>query len=201
MDITRLPNGDHWGLSIDSSHLQHTGPMVPGCRPKLVLHTTEGEGFGTMDRVLREKSAEPHILIDPGTRQVKQYFLFHEYSKALEHPAGTPETNRANCIQIEIVGFAAPNARKRDVAEESLDWYVNLGALCELIRHRVPFSRTYPNRFTPPTTRLPADKFANVTGIIGHCHVPSQPSGHWDPGAIRIETLIHCMEMAGKHYG
>lgn len=199
MDITRLPNGEHWGLNIDSDHLQSSGPMI-GARPKLVLHTTEGSGFGTMDRVLREKSAEPHVLIDPGTREVKQYFPFNQYSKALEHPYGTPETNRANCIQIEIVGFAAPNPSHRDVAEESLDWYANLGALCELIRHRVPFLRVAPYLFVKGVQRIPVSTFAGVGGIIGHMHVPSQPSGHWDPGRFNARSLIHCMEMADTHY-
>lgn len=198
---SHLPNGEHWGLRIDSAHTFHTGSMSAGAKWKLVLHTTEGNGFGAMDAVLTSKDAQPHVLIDPGTRRVKQYIPLNEYARALEHPIGTPDTNRARCVQVEIVGFAAPNKSARDVAEESLQWYANLGALCELLRHRTPFDRRVYHTFELGARRITAAGFAQAEGIIGHMHVPSQPSGHWDPGRLDTDLLIQTMKSAEHRYG
>lgn len=199
MDKSHLPNGEHWGLRINSSNTFRTGLMVAGARPKLILHTTEGNGFGLMDQVLREKKAEPHVLIDPGTRDVKQYMPFTDYARALEHPNGTAETNRAGCIQVEIVSFAAPQDGRRDVGEESLAWYANLAACLELIRHRVNFGYTTPLPFKRGARRVPASTFLKATGIYGHMHVPH--NSHWDPGAIRIDRLVSMMHQANAHHG
>lgn len=201
MDMLWLPSGDHWGLTIyHRPRPHHTGGMIQGAEPKCVLHTTEGNGLGAMDRVLTDKKAEPHVLIDPGTRQVIQYIPLNQYALSLEHPAGTPETNRAGCIQVEIAGFAAPNADHRDVAEESIQWYTNLAACLELLRHRAKFVRASYHEFKPGARRITSPAFKKAGGIMGHMHVPNQPYGHWDPGAINIKTVISGMRATNGHY-
>jgi len=123
-----LPEGRHWGLNIEHRELPNAGEFTGGGH-KLVWHTTEGGGIDNMWRVLRDKNAAPHFCIDPGggDAPVYQCIPLNRAARALEHPAGTPETNRANAIQVEIIGFA----------KDAKDWghviYRDLGALAALI--------------------------------------------------------------------
>jgi hypothetical protein len=195
MDHTRLPSGEHWGLEIGVPELASTGPYVPAT-PKLVWHTTEGEDFEAMIQVLIAKEAQPHAVIDPRSGRVRQMIALDQYARALEHPPDTPETNLAHCIQVEVCGFA------KDSATWPEGYYEHLGALAVLLEHRqsiarvsmYPFSDT-PHRIAPPET------FISAKGHLGHEHVPSQPSGHWDPGALSIEKLFGCMEDSERRYG
>jgi hypothetical protein len=62
------------------------------------------------DQAVHRGSGTPHLSI--GWRKgfrfpvVAQFLPFDQYAKTLEHPGGTPETNRANAVQIEICGRA-----------------------------------------------------------------------------------------------
>jgi hypothetical protein len=38
--------------------------------------------------------------------------------------------------------------------------------------------------------RLSGQAWVDYTGWCGHQHVPEQPSGHWDPGAVDIGELL-----------
>jgi hypothetical protein len=118
----------------------------------------------------------------------------NQYARALEHPAGTPETNRAHCIQVEICGFA----------KESGSWpdsvYAHLGALAVLLEHRQGIARISTHPFSNTPHRLTPAAFISAGGHLGHQHVPSQPSGHWDPGSLNVNKLFGCMGAAEKQF-
>jgi hypothetical protein len=192
MDNTRLPSGEHWGLSI-SVETVPTGAYAPAT-PKLVWHTTEGTGFDAMVRVLTEKAAQPHVVIDPHSGRVRQMILLDQYARALEHPAGTPETNRAHCVQVEICGFA------KDSATWPAVYYEHLGALAVLLEHRQDVARVSNYPFSTTPHRIAPASFASAQGHLGHEHVPSQPAGHWDPGRLNVDKLFDCMRDAEKRY-
>lgn len=189
MNRNYLPTGNHGGLHIVAAAGTQTGPMMPGAGHKIVLHTTEGLGFLSMDRVLRTKGAEPHFLLDPRTGQVKQYMGLSQYARALEHPSGTQETNRAGCIQIEVCEFAAHSHAWPEV------YYDHLAHLCKFIMHRVDVPNRLARRFIN-NDRFTPSGFIRVQGILGHKHVPSQPSGHWDPGSLKGTLLTRLIEHA-----
>ena|SRR5436309_1196473 len=183
MDIY-LPIGTHRELKI-SRKITETGPFTGGGW-KLIWHTTEGNGLATMVKVLQQKKAEPHFVIDHELGRVVQLVRLDEYARALMHPPGTPETNRANCIQIEICGFAK---QADNWSEHS---YRNLARLALLIKHRVPI----PNRATHPfrinAARLTPNGFVKAAGWLGHEHVPN--NDHYDPGALPARHIIRLME-------
>jgi N-acetylmuramoyl-L-alanine amidase len=189
-----LPRGKHWGLNIHTHLHRETGSFIQS-GPKLVWHTTEGSGFAAMERVLLQKDAEPHCLIDPDHGEVIQFIAFNEYARALEHPPNTMETNRAHAIQVEIIGFAA----------RSHDWpshyYDHLASLACLIENRVKIPRKHANfQGSGHAQRMGQGEFVKYAGHCGHEHVPSQPSGHWDPGDLRANYLMQRMAAMDRKY-
>jgi hypothetical protein len=174
MDNHWLPLGRHWGLTISHAELEDAGNFVGGGH-KLIWHTTEGRSLSGAFSTLRDNRDAPHVIIDPfhDSAEVIQTIPFNRAARALAHPFG-PETNRANCIQVEIVGLAA----------HSGDWgereYDHLGALAALIKHRVDIPNGAPLPFIA-SHRMTGMQFYEATGHFGHCHVPG--NDHTDPGA------------------
>jgi hypothetical protein len=191
-----LPEGLHWDLHIEHHHADATGPMAGG-GAKLVLHTTESPREW-IDAAIRQFANQgigtPHLSI--GWREgvklpvVAQFLPFNQYAKTLEHPAGTPETNRANAIQVEICGRAA------EANDWDLNWYRALANMALLVEHRTQIKRTRPRRF--PGDRYTGAGFVRAKGIVGHCHAPNQTQGHTDPGRFQGLRLIRLMN-EGKH--
>jgi hypothetical protein len=193
VDTSLLPAGQHWGLTITTSGLVTTGSYITAT-PKLVWHTTEIADFATSARVLADERDQPHVLIDPHSGRVQQMIALDQYAKALEHPSGTPETNRAHCIQVEICGFAKDSQGWPDVS------YQHLGALAALLEHRQGIARVSEHPFQRTPHRIAPAAFAATAGHIGHQHVPSQPSNHWDPGALDINKLFAAMAAAERQF-
>jgi hypothetical protein len=192
MDPNWLPEGRHWGLKIEHRELPNAGDFTGGGH-KLVWHTTEGGGIDAMWRVLRDKNAAPHFLIDPGggDAPVYQCIPLNKAGRALEHPSGTPATNTANAIQVEIVGFA------KDAGGWGHVIYRDLGALAALIDHRFNIRRGY-RPFTVPAKKITERGFPMATGHMGHCHVPN--NSHWDPGKMNGAALMRAIADAEKRY-
>jgi hypothetical protein len=192
MDKNWLPEGHHWGLKIEHRRLPDAGVFTGGGH-KLIWHTTEGAGIDSMWRVLRDKNAAPHFIIDPGggDAPVYQCIPLNRAGRALEHPSGTPPTNTANCIQVEIV----------DYAKNAADWghviYRDLGALAALIDHRFDIRRGY-RPFTVPAKKVTPAGFVRATGHMGHSHVPN--NSHWDPGKMNGSALMRAIADAEKRY-
>jgi hypothetical protein len=112
---------------------------MTGGGKKMVLHTTESprEWIDGAIKQFTAGNGTPHLSI--GWRKgfrfpvVAQFLPFDQYAKTLEHPAGTPETNRANAVQIEICGRASESRSWDD------NWYRALANVLLLTQHRVGF--------------------------------------------------------------
>lgn len=190
VDPLWLPKGHHYDLHIEHAELPNAGTFTGG-HPKLIWHTTESEwdSVDAMWRVLRDKDAAPHIVIGGRDGTIHpvaiQCISFDRAARALEHPAGSPETNRASCIQVEICGRAA----------ESRGWsehvYKALANLTVLIEHRVEIARKAGHVFggEGQAKRLsPAGFVAARSQHLGHEHVPN--NSHYDPGAFDIGRMF-----------
>lgn len=162
-----------WHLDVRHLEMENAGSFAGGGH-KLVWHTTEGNSLSGALGALRSKRAAAHFVIDPRTGQTVQLIPLNRAARALAHPAG-PETNRANAIQVEIVGFAADTGKWQD------EHYLRLAALAVLIGHRFSIPRRNANgvSFSNPH-RLSGTDFYRASGHIGHCHVPG--NDHTDPG-------------------
>lgn len=118
-----IPEGHHWYLHCTHDHRagNGAGPFTGGGW-KGVIHITVSRwtAIDVMAGVLHAKSAEPQLLIG-GKVGVKDPFLTQMMGldcagKALKHAPGSPETNRANAVQMEIC--ATVGSVRRELTDE-----------------------------------------------------------------------------------
>lgn len=142
---------------------------------KLVWHSTEGSGIEGAVGAYKASGVCPHFTIQvrAGERTLYQHLPINRAASALRHPAGTPATNTANAIQVEIVGFA------ENSAHWSMSMYHYLHLLAKWVHEHygVPMRETV-NWRSP--TRLHGAGFVQYEGHCGHMHVPA--NDHGDPG-------------------
>jgi hypothetical protein len=146
-----LPEGPHWDLNIEHHPSGDAGPFTPG-HPKIVLHTTESPQQwidGAIRQFATQGIGTPHLSI--GYREgfrfpvVAQFIPFHRTAKTLEHPNGTPETNRARGAGEHAAADAAP-FRVPDEAPALLPWHPLHGqGLDRRVGHRRPLPRPEPD--------------------------------------------------------
>jgi hypothetical protein len=181
------PDKDGFMDGVERVVLEDAGPHVTG-RPKLCWHSTEGSTIAGAIDAYRQKRAAPHFTIDPARDRIVQHISIFKAARALEHPPGTSETNRARTVQVEIVGRADHMRQLTPAQLKSLArlarWIernADVPSRCDV--EFVPFPSGVPKR-------LPGRKWLDYSGHLGHMHVPS--NDHEDPGALAIrELLVH----------
>jgi hypothetical protein len=96
---------------------------------KIVHHTTEGSSYAGARAAYEQTGALPHFTdsFENGAYRVWQHLPIDQAATALKHPSGTPETNRANAVQIEHVGFAG---RAHDFSDGYL---LGIATLCRWV--------------------------------------------------------------------
>lgn len=169
--------------------------------PVLVLHTTESDSFAATHRFfLANPGRQPHIMIDPATGNRVDYIALHLPAKALRNLPGGVETNRrGGVVQVEIVGRAA------EVAGKSDEWFRSLArsltGICTDAGVPVRFPRpfvAYPASYgMRARQRLTGPEWLEVSGIIGHQHVPE--NDHGDPGDLnRLPDFMEELTMPDR---
>lgn len=181
-----LPEGElkSWGLTVLKKKPGKGAGSFTGGGWKICWHTTQGGSMTSVVRTLREKGADVHAVFDPLNGRLTQLLPFDTAGRGLAHPTG-PETNRANVIQVELIGFSAVAEAQRvgaPVARAVPKWgrdeYRRLAALAVLIEHRHAVPR-HAAPFHRPV-RMGGAEFVRFAGHVGHCHVPN--NDHFDPG-------------------
>lgn len=165
-----------WNPAATKKVYSSAGSFTGGGR-KIVWHTTEGGSLPVYS------GDAPHFTLNPKTGELWQHIPINESAKALEHHNAS-ETNRANAIQVELIGYAA----------ESHTWpssyYDNIAKLARWIEHNAGVPCKCSVDFRVGVARLSDSEFVNYAGHLGHAHVPQQWAGHWDPGAFRIAEVV-----------
>ncbi|WP_139246032.1 hypothetical protein [Geodermatophilus amargosae] len=154
-----------------------------------MLHTTEGPSITSAVGEFTAHNSWPHLTIDPIAKQAVQHVPLDVAARSLAHPLGTPETNRANCVQIEIVGIATESPTW---SSDSLEF---IAGWMRMVEEKVPIPRqsgmvfkSYPaSAGLANGVRMNAADWAVFSGWCGHQHVPHQD--HGDPGDIDIDHL------------
>lgn len=166
------------------------GGFVEGYTWRGVLHSTEGKDYDGARSVYKSGRVPPHFTgeleLDADAPEgsgfhVWQHIPIDRAARALENPEGGVETNRAHCIQIEVVARA-----------DNPDW--PLGLVDGIRRLMVwieaqtgirPWSPTFQGAAAfglKAMGRMTAYQWKRFDGWCGHQHVPE--NRHWDPGAI-----------------
>lgn len=169
------------------------GGTFVGVPWRIVLHTTEGGSTEGAVGAYRSHGGWPHFTVDPKIRRRVQHYELNVSSRALANASGGVETNRANVINIEIVGFAT------QTPAWSAEWLRWLGtdvlapirAVCpfDLVApHFVPYPQSYGYR---AMQRFDSMRWLGFSGLVGHQHAPE--NDHGDPGALDVTEIIAAM--------
>jgi N-acetylmuramoyl-L-alanine amidase-like protein len=194
-----LPRGAHWDLNLRRAPQRTLGEFHGTPHWKFILHTTESQrdSATSITEFLGRIGATAHLVFgyDPDTRfpVVYQCAPLNHAVLTLRHPAGTPETNRAHCIQMEICGRAGESHTWSD------NYYRGLANVIAIVRRRVSIPLEARARFVVPANRLSGEGFVRARGFLGHGHVPN--NDHWDPGALDIGKLLHLIRVAERENG
>lgn len=162
----------------------------------ICVHSTEGMSWPGYSG----GSDAPHFTIDVRTGERRQHISMGVAARALKHPSGTPETNRAGVIQIETIGTCDPSHRGDS------SWLYLPGMtqaqmmqLCQLMQdiandQGIAWQSTvawepYPSpAYGSGYPRLSTSSFASYRGVLGHQHVPS--NDHGDPGNLPMAAIM-----------
>ena len=182
---TAYPGAD---LSQDRSKL---GGVTMPRLDKVLLHTTESSDWPSYP------SFAPQLTVDPIKRQVRQHMPLTLSASTLGND-GANKTNRANVVQIEIVGYCASNktgssyhVSKWGDAEYTflsgvLQWFAaEWGAPMTSTVKWVSYDDAYYDR---GKQRLTWAQYEPYRGLLGHQHVPG--NDHPDPGLLDVQRLL-----------
>lgn len=167
------------------------GGGMAGGPPRAVWHITYDQldkgkmpSFDAVANYLKRVDYCPHLMWDPWTGKIVQFYPANQSARALRNLSGGAETNRqgAVCIQIEV--FFSPGAvvggkRYATFAEtpcKGLD-----KVMAWLRSYRIP--DVWPAGWPQWTNNSRSSStWANRAGHYGHCHVPE--NDHTDPGPM-----------------
>ncbi|GAB3676234.1 hypothetical protein GCM10027589_46380 [Actinocorallia lasiicapitis] len=177
---------------------QSNGGTMKGGPPRAVWHITwdeldadgHGPGFGNVLSFLKRAEFCPHLMWDPWTGRIVQFYPATTSARALRHDAGTVETNRmgSRCLQIEIyfspdvVRDGRKHATVADTPAKGLDQI-----LAWLRSWDVPDA--WPAGVPEWTgNQRSATVWRTKAGHYGHGHVPGNT--HTDPGPLPRAALF-----------
>lgn len=142
---------------------------------KVTWHTTEGSSAEGAVSAYKSSGVCPHFTVGlrDNHRVLLQHLPLNRAASALRHPSGTPETNRCNNWQVEIVGFASKSANW----DPKLYHYLKL--LAQFLHRHCDVPMTEDVSWRNPK-RLNGHTFVSYSGHLGHMHAPG--NDHTDPG-------------------
>jgi len=190
--------GTVWHPRAKRQPLEDAGSFTGGGH-KFVVHTTEGSTLESGFNEVKAKRAAPHFFLEVknGRRRLVQCIPIDRAARALKHDFG-PETNKANCIQVEVVGYTERKEAVRQghlelwVPNWSTDIYKHLHLLM-LWAHEhfsVPMRADHPFVGQPGFARLSGQAFFNAVGLVGHCHA-NGGNDHTDPGPLNAHFVTN----------
>lgn len=179
---------------IETIEGQSAGAMAGGRGRKLLLHSTEGSTIEGAVAAYRARNVWPHLTVDCHRRRAVQHLPLQLAGRSLKNKAGGVETNRAGqyLVQIELVGFAQRPETIGDT--DDLDWFARTvvrpiheatGIPLYTQVTWVPYPASYGEG---AAQRVPAYRWADLSGIVGHQHAPE--NDHGDPGALDVARII-----------
>ena len=150
---------------------------------KLMFHTTEGSTISGAIAALDRNRSWSHFLISYEEKRKIQFLEINQAGRSLaNNNADGYQTNRANVIQIEIVGFAKET---QGWSKAKLDW---IAEVCGEIRKAFNFPLN-----TMGDERLSDKAFVDYAGICGHKNCPDN--------CVDPKTPILCADMQWRKAG
>jgi hypothetical protein len=177
-DVPPMVDGG-WHPGAQRTQVQNGIGAMMNVPAKLVWHTTEGSSLPAYS------GSHPHFTLNPQSGALYQHISVKSGAMALRNLSGGAETNRANAIQVELIGFASQTQNWSDAA------YANIAELARWIEKHCGVARECHVTFQGsggPFPKLSVEAWYAYRGHLGHQDVPEQD--HWDPGAFKIGLVI-----------
>jgi hypothetical protein len=168
------------------------GGTYDGSPYRFVIHTTEGDP-GSVDgcrNMAQNHGSPPQLWYHPTLRWLGQGLPLSRSAYALAHPSGTPNTNTAGAIQVEVFGFAA-DTPGWDVQCDNLGTDVLgpiLAAGWPINTAQVAPTTGNDGYGTDGAVRFDQGTWAGWAGVCCHSNVPN--NDHWDAGAIDLARVV-----------
>jgi hypothetical protein len=187
--------GERWiKEAVDLAPVGTAGTMSGVGGPRATLHCTVSQpgSFDAMVRVLRDKKSEPHLVYDPKTDRLGQFFPLDKSGRALARGSALPYShNKVGTVNIQIEVCAMP-------VDWTADWKPgpNFRAMIRAVR-----SWGIKDQFVARPARTATDRSSVVRPVSlltstsggglwwGHCHYPDGET-HWDPGPISLPRFF-----------
>jgi hypothetical protein len=162
------------------------GPM-DGVPWKIVLHTTEGNGYSPSSQAYDGGTQYwPHATIVAG--QIYQHLPIDRSAYGLRH-SQWPDTNSANAVQCETVWHAADPNWPEALLATLADWISWVQSQTGVPTH---FAEMFREGVTVASVNSPirfaGQEWLDFFGICGHSNVPGG-NDHWDPGRLPVSRL------------
>lgn len=160
-----------------------SGTMAGGAA-KVIVHTTEGGTFDSNADYLAAVEAEPHLLYDPNTDRLGQFYPLDSSARALKAGGGTSKNKDGRVvIQVEVVGYASRPFT--DTWHPGPNWAAVLAAAASWgVADRWPAGGLSTHGEAVSRSVAAWDQ----GGWYGHANVPD--NDHWDPGGISQSALL-----------
>lgn len=182
---------EQWMPGAEKQAQANGGSMVGG-PARAVWHVTwdslgaggKQPAFDAVANYLKSAGFAPHLMWDPWTGRIVQFYPATTSARALAHPSGTAETNRMGkvCIQIEV--FFSPGAARDDKAYATV-----ADTPCKGLPEIVAWLRSWgapdvwPSGWPAWTGNSRSlTNWQTKAGHFGHCHIPA--NDHTDPGPM-----------------
>ena len=174
---------------------KEAGGTMNGSPARFVCHTTEGFSRDPLGAA-RSHEWPPHLWVTLPShpyspRRKIQVVPLDRSAFALEHPAGTPETNKAGAVQVEIEGNAQDMA---GLSFEDLDWLADevIGPACaatgvDASQFIQGVGSATVSAGRSAQTRMSWVQWAVFHGICSHQNVPGNE--HWDAGGLDLAHI------------
>lgn len=160
-----------------------------------VVHTTEGgPDYRPATASYFGHQFWPHATVAriAGAARIAQHLPITRAARALEHPRGTPETNRARAVQVEVGWWAGRiGDLPDDIAGALADWLTWVAGETGAPLAGPVFvgeGAGYTLASVDARQRMSARDWLAFSGVCGHQHVPN--NRHWDPGALDLRRVI-----------
>ena len=148
---------------------------------KILLHTTEGGTANGAIAAYKKNNSWPHFTISFEEGRRIQHPEWNQAARSLRNDADGYDTNRANVVQIEIVGYT------RDCggwSKAKLDFIAR--TIADIQDAGVKPALVAPDFSNP--VRFSDKAFVEYSGIVGHCHAPDNT--HYDPTGLDVQYII-----------
>ena len=190
-----------WSEATKLEFATQNGGAYVGGPFRGVIHTTEDKTYTPSTTSYYGHHNPPHftLVMDGQKARFYQHFPITVAARALEHNAGTVDTNQRSAIQIEIAWTAAEIADLPEAMIERLWDWMRWSELQTGIKSSQysQFVGEVEGKGYHSSSRMSNDEWIAYNGWCGHQHVPGNK--HWDPGKLDIGRLSQ--DQAPRHAG